>query len=397
MTVGRSIEKVALVTIFPPDDVLTGTVVEQRKIAGFREAKWLTWIALRGEGVRQRVDRPHQMKIITATPWARPYRFFSSRVGSRLLDAVWSRLAAWRLAGLCGREGVDRVWTVAEPLAPCVATVLARRAGLKLHVTVHDHPLRNHQLYPERPLWYWQSVEQNCIRALKAADSVDVVSRSLERYVRQHTACRVNLYMPRVPAPDSLPEIDEGRPEFRVGFNGNMHTGQKEVEVFLEWLKRIGRKYEFHLFGERAILPELVPALAGLGKVVRHDYEPDPGKYAAALGQVDAFYVGAWFGADKDLTVRYSFPSKIAAILSAGVPLICHGPDYWELASWLREIRFGVFITGMDAQIVPAELQRFVCEAEVRKTYRQGVREMFDKWLRLPSVPAERKLPWEMP
>jgi len=407
-------EKVALITASSPDSVMNGTVVEIRKIAGFSEEQWLTWIQV--GGVTREEQRPlKQVRLEHLVPWNRPFRFFASKLGDACLRSVWTRIAGRRVAELCQSRGVARIWAFAEQTVPMVAMHAARMAGLALHVTVHDHPFRVYQLYPDRPAWYWQNVEKDCIAMLRAADSVDVVSRAFVGYVRQYTDCPVSLYVPRMPAvaegerrgessrKPALPPCQASaggdakfakENKFRIGFNGCMHTDMEELVVFLKWLERIGGDYEFHVFGPGAVLPSAIPMMEQMGKVVRYGYQPDYERIDT-LAEMEAFYLGAWFSTNKDLTVRYSFPSKVAVVLAAGVPLICHGPDYWEVVMWLKEIKFGVWIDNIDARTIPPDLERFVKDRDFRLQYAKGVKEVFEKYFRMPDNPLERKLPWE--
>ena len=74
--------------------------------------------------------------------------------------------------------------------------------------------------------------------------------------------------------------------------------------------------------------------------------------------------------------MKKSLICLIAPVLSAGVQLLCHGPEYWELKSWLKEIQFGVELNSVDGP-APEALRSFVREPNVRDGYRERAGEAF--------------------
>jgi hypothetical protein len=384
---------VLLLAPFGPSNVLNGTVVELRKYAA-AGAEQLTWVHL-GTGARNATSDLPQVALLQRPAWRRPYSLFSSHPGYRLRRGLWSEVVARDLARLARTEDIDRIWAIAVQFVPRIACRLSALADLPLHVTVHDHPYRRAQDKDcDRPTWYWREVQRECEDLFRAADSIDVISRRLKEYVENIATCPVKLVLPKgrnVPTTREQNRSDM----FRIGFNGNVHAGAAEVRAFLTWLSAMDKPFEFHVFGERAFPREELPRLLEVGEVVHHEYEPDYDKYVNSLAQMDAFYVGARFSPEHDLMARYSFPSKITAILTAGVPLICHGPDYWELNRWLAEIGFGVSVGTVDGTTVPAALSEFISSADKREKYRKGASEMYEKHLKLAGRPEDNKLPWE--
>ena len=126
---------------------------------------------------------------------------------------------------------------------------------------------------------------------------------------------------------------------FVIGLCGTMIV-PTEFRAFLEGLDLLGwevdgRPIEFLWIGEpRPDQRELHPRIRSTGWVSH-------ARSLELLSKVDLGYSGLWFADERRPWVETSFPSKIISYLSAGVPVLYHGPAYGTPAKFMDAFRVG--------------------------------------------------------
>lgn len=75
------------------------------------------------------------------------------------------------------------------------------------------------------------------------------------------------------------------------------------------------------------------------------------------LADADVGYAPLWFDASRRALVETSFPSKLISYLSAGVPVLYHGPRYGSPALFLAEHPAGVVVDTLDPASIGAQLE----------------------------------------
>ena len=140
---------------------------------------------------------------------------------------------------------------------------------------------------------------------------------------------------------------------FVIGLCGTMIVPD-EFRAFLAALDLLdwnvdGRPIEFLWIGEpRPDQRELHPRIRSTGWVPH-------ARSLELLSGVDLGYSGLWFATERRPWVESSFPSKIISYLSAGVPVLYHGPAYGTPAKFMKAFRVGFGCHVLEPQAI-AEL-----------------------------------------
>ncbi len=228
------------------------------------------------------------------------------------------------------------VWVVLHGAGVHVAAELARRRALPLHVSVHDDPAFAVALRSRRYLALTPWVEYHFARAMRGADSVDVIGEAMrERYLRRYGVDSIVVHRavpgPIVPAP----RYDGALHGLRIGVLGNTYS-YDQLPLLGRALERasrtLGVRSRITVVGQ-GYADRLRKDLAGGGVEVEGAGHVDEEEAVRLLGQCFAVYLNYPFGRRNNVLRQTSFPTKLATYIRSARPVLAHAPEQTTLAS----------------------------------------------------------------
>lgn len=167
----------------------------------------------------------------------------------------------------------------------------------------------------------------------------------------------------------AVTRIETPRESFVVALCGTMIV-PVEFRAFLDAMKLIdwqvdGRKIEFLWIGRGGGFDGELPPQVKVTGWVSH------ARSLELLSHVDLGYSGLWFDEARRPWVESSFPSKIISYLSAGVPVLYHGPAYGTPARFMTAFNVGFGCHDLDPAAIAATVQRIVRSPDALRRARQ--------------------------
>jgi hypothetical protein len=252
-----------------------------------------------------------------------------------LLDStLWARALADETLRVARAHRARALWVVLHGAGVQVAAELAKRRALPMHVTVHDDPafavaLRSRRYFAMTP---W--VEHEFARALRGADSIDVIGAAMrERYLRRYGVDSIVVHRAAADRVMPVPAYDR-REGLRIGVIGNMYS-YEQLPLLGRALGRASRLLGVqarivmvgHGFAER-----LKKDLTGTGVEVEVVGHVDEAEAIRLLSRCFAVYLNYPFDRRAAVLRETSFPTKLATYLRAARPIVTHAPKGTSLA-----------------------------------------------------------------
>jgi len=247
-------------------------------------------------------------------------------------------LEAWRqariVATLTASFRPEAVLTIHDGFGWFIASRLARRLGVPLHIITHDEWFRNIPMAAAlKPRFdaEFRSLYSGAASRLCISPAME------EEYARLFGSRGTVLYPVRDPrfvnptAPAS--SVQESAPELRVAFGGNAwHRGNwQSLRDLAAALETIGGK--LLLFGPKR------------EDVVRHGLEK-PNVIVKGFSrqlivdlrtEAHVLFVPMTFEEKERLNMAICFPSKMTDYSASGLPMLVQGPDYSSPVRWAKE------------------------------------------------------------
>jgi glycosyltransferase involved in cell wall biosynthesis len=271
----------------------------------------------------------HQFKLVWARLlWTRLDRYLSP------LTTLYTPLRAPALGRLVRDFQPEAVMTMIWDYAWGAAAAYAERAGLPLHLIVHDD-WGNAGTWFERRLvdrrlrhWYATAASRLCVSPYMA-----------EEYCRKYGAAGDVLYPSRsadaVVFAEPPERLMQACVPFTVAFAGRIP--QEYAQSLRRMATALGRTGGCLLvYGETG--PKTVSALRHEPNVEwrgRVDSSQELVKQCRA--EAHAMYVPISYREQDRPNAQVSFPSKLADYTAVGLPLIVDGPEYCSTVRWARE------------------------------------------------------------
>jgi hypothetical protein len=261
-----------------------------------------------------------------------------SRLSSRArpLITLWAPMPRIRLTRLLRSFQPEAVITVVWGYAWATAAAYAERAGLPLHLIVHDDSPNAEG---------WSAMEQRLIHARlvhwypKAASRLCVSPGTAAEYRRRYNAIGDVLYPTRamdspvfMEPPDSL-----GQPcqPFTVAFAGTVYP------LYADALRRIAAALRATCAGRLLVYG---PAPSSVRFLLREPNIELRGKIDRSRelirqcrAEAHAMFVPMTYLKEHRPNVEIAFPSKLADCTAMGLPLLIDGPEYCTAVRWARE------------------------------------------------------------
>jgi hypothetical protein len=309
----------ALVTDWPPDAGGGGAVIF-RSLLGPEDRERIVWMS------PQPPSNPD-----TAGPNVVTLRSGSSGRGRRsvgLDSTVYAAPLAREVLAEAEARGAQALWVVTHYAGVAIAAKLAGAGRLPLHLTVHDDPAFGVALRSKRYLALVPWIERDFARALRRADSVDVIGRGMaERYRRRYgvesTIVHRALEDPIAPAGD----YDTARNGLRVGVLGSTY-GYDQLPILARAVELAASRL--------GVAPRLLVIGQGHGEQLKAEFagrvevestgHVSEAEGVALLRHCFALYLNYPFGRRDAVLRQTSFPTKLSSYIQAARPLLIHAP-----------------------------------------------------------------------
>jgi len=264
-----------------------------------------------------------------------------------------------------GREHrVEMVWATVDFSTNMLFTRrVAEGLGVPLVVCVWDPPeYYMHRDGVDRPLRKW--VMREFGRMLRMAQACGTASPEMAeayqgRYGVRCVPMRHGLPRRVWRAPKAAPSSPD---RLTIAVAGSIYA-KREFTALLEALhgcswRVAGRDVTVRVLGGQVELKLSFPVrLEYLGRL---PYD----QTTAAVNECDIGYVPYWFDPAYREAVQMSFPGKITACLSAGVPILFHGPVDSTPANFLKQYPAGVCCHSLEPDAIIGSLEGFLAEPQ---------------------------------
>jgi glycosyltransferase involved in cell wall biosynthesis len=216
------------------------------------------------------------------------------------------------------------------------AAAYAERAGLPLHLIVHDDSPNAEG---------WGAFEQRVIHARlshwypKAASRLCVSPYTAEEYRRRYNAMGDVLYPSRAMGapvftepPDTLTQRCE---PFTVAFAGTIYP------LYVDGLRRIAAALQATCAGRLLVYgptpSESVRSLLQEANIELRDRVSAADLIRQCRREAHAMFVPMTYLEEHRPSVEIAFPSKLADCTAMGLPLVIDGPEYCTAVRWARD------------------------------------------------------------
>jgi glycosyltransferase involved in cell wall biosynthesis len=262
------------------------------------------------------------------------YRFLKER-----WNAVCAKMLLKRILRFAEPHDIGIVWCVLQGQTMVrIAAPLADALNAKLYVQVWDSLnwwLLNHHVDPISRRWLNQLFDDTLKRADGCATASDHMN---ELYTQKYGTRCVPLVHSRLQSTVLPPDSNFACPDkVTIGFAGQLYAQDAfhaliHMLEFVKW-EVAGKKIEIYMFGQNhEWYSKTYSNIKFLGWRGQDELIP-------SLRQFDVLYMPYTFDLKFKETMMTSFPSKLVAYLTAGRPVLYHGPDYSSVFSTLTKAK----------------------------------------------------------
>lgn len=312
-----------LLTDWPPDAGGGGAVIF-RSLLGPEERSRIVWACL--QAPKSTTEGGAWDRVVTLRQGT------ADRPGGRSLlhdAALRAGPLAVEVAELARSVNARAIWVVMHGAAVHVAARLASRREWPMHLTVHDDPLHGMVLLSRRYLPLAPLVVRDFAKAMRAADSVDVIGAGMAERYRRRFGIEPQIVHRARPDPVTAPPPLDRSAGLRVGILGSTYGYQA--------LPPLGRAIV--MASQRLGVPGRL-LVCGVGdhghRLAR---ELDGALEVEAAGHISesegierlrsccALFMNYPFRRRARVFRQTSFPTKLSTYLSVGRPLLIQSPD----------------------------------------------------------------------
>ena len=266
------------------------------------------------------------------------------------------------------QQGVGMVWAVFDKATLIyMAREVAVALGAQLVTLVWDAP----EYLAMRLSFDWlscRSLLREFEDALRVAVRCGVISEEMQdeyetRYGVESVILRYGIHQDKRRPPAKGP--NEGK-QFVIGFAGSLHD---EWQPLLSALSKIdwridGRDISFRLMGPNHDFHFRPPRHQGKMHIEYLGCLPSVDEVIELMSQVDVAYLPYQFDESYRALVRLSFPSKLTTYLTAGRPVLFHGPEDSSPARFFRRFPVGLCCHSLEESKIIECLHRFATDRE---------------------------------
>lgn len=275
-------------------------------------------------------------------------------------------------------QHVDRVWAVLQGQTTIrMAEAVAQKLGVPLHTHVWD-PFSWWAKAHGVDRFHTRGVQTQFDKAIAASQGVATASVPMAELYKQRfgvSAIPVIASHHKSMAQQPAADISSSREKpLVIGMAGQFYAANEWLQLLLAlrssgW-QVAGRPVRAVVLGPQQPPGTPDPHVSFLGWKSQKDA-------AFILSQCDILYCPYPFDPGMKEVSQYSFPSKLVLYLSAGRPIVFHGPDYSSPAKYIRNHRCGLVATTLAATAIYNELERLVSDPESYREMAANARAAF--------------------
>lgn len=301
----------------------------------------------------------------------RPRGALATGIRARVLPAILEWLARGYAARLVAKAvefgrtfGAEAVWShLAGEVMIRIALPVSNALGVPLYAQVLDPPefWFRHERVPELSR---RVLANGFAAALKASAGCAAVSDPMRKQYDQAYGTKSVTILPSLDARLALPPARRLRSDDQlvIGVAGNLHelapwNSLIEALHAADW-KIAGRRVRIRLLGRSA--PFDTSRRVDVEFLGWWPQEP-----VQLLSETDLLYCAGMFNPEHAAQARLSFPSKLAAYLAAGRPVLFHGPPYSSAVQFLRDHDAGLFCHSLDTSEILSALTCVATDGEL--------------------------------
>ncbi|MGI8425183.1 MAG: hypothetical protein ACR2FO_00735 [Actinomycetota bacterium] len=135
-----------------------------------------------------------------------------------------------------------------------------------------------------------------------------------------------------------------------VYFSGSIHNSYaanfRSLVQALELLRRSRPDLEVSLLGRGSPPPGELPPWVGFKEFKSEQHQSED------LNEADVMYLPLPFGRRQAPFCRFSLPTKLIAYLGAGLPILCHAPDYSGASKILNNRGAGIIVSDLNPLVL---------------------------------------------
>ena len=323
-----------LVTDYPPDAPGGGAVI-LRSLLEPRDRERVVWLS------------PSPSNGAPATLQAG-----SSGRGGRSLgldQTVYAKALADEVRTIALERGARGLWVVLHGSGVAIASRLVRDGSLPVHATVHDDPAYANALRSRRylPLVPW--IARDFARAIRGADSVDVIGPEMADHYRRKYGVEASVVHRGLPGPvEPASDYDKAGCGLTVGVLGSTYA-YKPLSILARAVERAARTLEVPgrvVVVGRSHGDRLRSEMDGRVEVevLGHVDEPEG---VEALRRCFVLYLNYPFGPLDGALRRLSFPTKLSTYVQAARPILIHAPSDSSIAHLAGDDEFARYWGSM--------------------------------------------------
>jgi glycosyltransferase involved in cell wall biosynthesis len=280
----------------------------------------------------RRIVEVNYERLERARVWA---RLLGTRLNRYLspLTTAYTPLRAGALARLVRDFRPEAVMTLVCGYAWGTAAAYAERAGLPLHIIVHDAwgggGTGSERRLVDRRLqhWYPKAASRLCVSPYMAEEFRGRYGASADILYPSRSANSIVFAEP----PDRLSGACE---PFTVAFAGRI---QWDYANSLQRMANALRRYGGRLLVYGEVPPEVVPVMRLEPNIDWRGRVDSSEVIRQCRAEAHAMYIPMPYREQDRPNAEVSFPSKLADYTAVGLPLIVDGPEYCSAVRWARE------------------------------------------------------------
>lgn len=290
----------------------------------------------------------------------------------RALTSLISRLGAWQTFKLAlyerqqlnldtqqaqqslQKHSAESCWITLSSAECILLAHTLLKSNVKLRVTVLDSP---EYLLSSKKISQKAIERMMCLFAevLQGAVSVSVISTNMQERYRAQYKVEATVIRPVASIPTDHQKTARRRRTLRLVFAGSLYA-KTEWNALVKALST--RQW---CIGDQRVVIYFLGAFPLRG--VAHDrHVKQLGHRTASEAEAiskkcDVAYLPYWLSAKSNLVATTSFPSKLAAYASSGLPILNHGPQASEVTRIMRDHPIGVSCHSLVADDIMTALE----------------------------------------
>jgi hypothetical protein len=260
-------------------------------------------------------------------------------------------------------HNVNMVWAVLDhPVIIAIANEVTARLKARQITMVWDPP----ELLMENfgyHAFLRGSIMRKFAQALANSECCAVASDGMQEYYHQryHTARSVvMIYTPLSQTPNAHPPHLKSQEQFVIGYAGSLYA-LDEWNALLIALNSINWQLEGREISIR-VLSNNVALRARTKMNVEYLGWRSTDETMKQLAECDIAYLPYWFAPEKRLAVKLCFPNKLATYLSAGLPILFHGPADSSPAHLLKRFPAGISCSFIETETIIESVRKFIVD-----------------------------------